>query len=303
MQISRRLFLAGSAALGLAPARLWAGNSITADGWQLDTLSDGFLQLPPSFFGTADNTETAAVLAAFGHDISQPIPAPCNVTLYRDGTNTILFDIGAGPDFMPSAGKIAEALDALGVSYDDVTHVVFTHAHPDHLWGVLDDFDEPICPNARYMIGQGEWDFWTDPGAADVLGPERASFAAGAKRRLDLLQDVIETFDDADEILPGITAVLTPGHTLAHMAFRLGSGANSVMVLGDSLHNGHLTFAAPQIPSAADQDPEMAAATRQKLLAELAASQGLIVGFHLPDGGIGRVAADGAAYRFLPEGG
>ncbi|MEZ5912074.1 MAG: MBL fold metallo-hydrolase [Paracoccaceae bacterium] len=304
MRITRRRFLAAGAAAGLLPRPIWARTSVSGAQWQLDTLSDGSLTLPYSFL-TVDppDATSAEILARHGIAEGQPITPPCNLTLWRDGVNTVLFDAGAGPDFMPSAGKLSEAFDALDVSVEDVTHVVFTHAHPDHLWGVLDDFDEPVFVNATHMIGGVEHDYWMDPATADTIGEARAAFAAGAKRRLEMLEDIIVTFGDGEEILPGVTAVMTPGHTPGHMALRLGGDTESVMVLGDCIGNAHLAFEAPDVLAGSDQDPGVAAMTRRALLDRLAGENQLFVGFHLPEGGIGRAVANASAYRFVPEAG
>ena len=109
------------------------------------------------------------IVTRYGLSTDQLTP-PCNVTLYRDGTNTVLFDVGSGPDFMPSAGKITEAMDAIGLAPEEVTHVIFTHAHPDHIWGLLDEFDEPLFYEAAYHIGRQEWEYWTDPATVDTIG-------------------------------------------------------------------------------------------------------------------------------------
>ena len=115
-----------------------------------------------------------------------------------------------------------DSLDAAGVSVDDITHVVFTHAHPDHIWGLLDEFDEPLFYEAAYHIGRQEWEYWTDPATVDTIGLERQSFAVGAARRLAVLEDSINLFEDASEILPGIASVASFGHTPGHMAFDVG---------------------------------------------------------------------------------
>jgi glyoxylase-like metal-dependent hydrolase (beta-lactamase superfamily II) len=87
------------------------------------------------------------------------VTPPCNVTLVRTLTETILIDVGAGPHFMPGAGTLAENMEAAGIDRKSITKVVFTHAHPDHIWGVLDDFDDaPMFPNASYVISSAELD-------------------------------------------------------------------------------------------------------------------------------------------------
>jgi len=301
MLFTRRSILrTGLAATAMAalPPRVFAASTLSLGSATIDTLSDGHLVLPASF--VSDNPGLPDLLAR--HGITAPqIEAPCNVTLYRDGTNTVLFDVGAGPDFMPTAGKLATALDALGVTPEDVTHVVFTHGHPDHLWGLLDEFEEPIFANATHMMGRIEYDYWADPNTGSTIGAGRELFAAGALRRLQSLEDRIVTFEDAEEILPGIGARATFGHTPGHMAFEVRQGNDAVMIVGDSIGNGHVAFEAPGWNSGSDQDPATGIVTREGLLAELASSTMPMIGYHLPAGGVGRVEKSGDGYRFIEE--
>ena len=301
MIFTRRTILRMGAAAGLAglmPARSFAAQTMTLGSATIDTLSDGNLVLPMAF--VTDHAGAAEVMARYGITGPQVEP-PCNVTLYRDGTNTVLFDVGAGPDFMPTAGKLHEALDALGVTPDEITHVVFTHAHPDHLWGVLDEFDEPIFANAEHMMAKAELEYWLDPETQNTIDEGRKTFAAGALRRLQMLEDRIVTFQPDTEILPGIGARASHGHTPGHMAFELRQGNSACMVVGDAIGNNHLAFAEPLWASGSDQDAEMGAQTRLGLLEELASAQMPMIGYHLPGGGIGRVERDGAAFRFTGE--
>jgi glyoxylase-like metal-dependent hydrolase (beta-lactamase superfamily II) len=301
--LTRRHFLtSATAALAtpLLPRRVWAGTSLTLGDFQIDTLSDGNLVLPGDFIlGGMPQDEMAAIVAKYGLPTDQLTP-PCNVTLLRDGTNTVLFDVGAGPDFQPSAGKLLEAFDALGLTVEDVTHVLFTHAHPDHLWGLLDEFDEPLFPNAKHMIGQAEFDYWTDPDTVNTIGEARTTFAVGAARRLEVIADATTFISDGAEVLPGVAAHLTAGHTPGHMAFELRSGSEAVMVVGDAIGNHHVAFERPDWASGSDQDKDMAAATRLRLLDRLASEQMALIGFHLPGGGIGRAEAlAGGGFRFV----
>ncbi|KZY38862.1 MBL fold metallo-hydrolase, partial [Roseovarius sp. HI0049] len=236
------------------------------------------------------------------HDISRDeISQPCNVTLLRDGDRLILFDAGAGPLFMPTAGDLAMTLDGLGLAPEDITDIVFTHGHPDHLWGVLDDFDELLFPEAAYHFGQAEWDYWSDPDTVNTIGEARAAFAVGAQRRLDAIAEKTAFFTDGDEVLPGIMAHATPGHTPGHMSFEIATGGDPVLVAGDAVTNAHVNFEQPGWPSGSDQNPELGAETRARLL-DMAAADGMrLIGFHLPGGGIGRVERTGGAYRFVGE--
>jgi glyoxylase-like metal-dependent hydrolase (beta-lactamase superfamily II) len=302
MQLTRRHFI-GTAGAALAtaglPQRGWAGSALTLGDLQIDTLSDGNLVLPADFaLGDLPPAQAAPVLEQFGLGVG-PFEPPCNVTLLRDGERTVLFDVGSGPNFMPSAGKIQDAFDAIGISTDDVTHVVFTHAHPDHIWGLLDDFDDPLFYNAEFLIGQDEFDYWMDPETVNTIMPSRQSFAVGAMNRLEVIADQVQFFADGDEILPGIAAHATYGHTPGHMSFEIRSGSESAMVTGDAVTNHHLNFVHPDWHSGSDQDPEMGAATRARLLDRLAAEQMAVIGFHLPGGGVGRVETAETGYRFV----
>ncbi|MCO4843260.1 MAG: MBL fold metallo-hydrolase [Yoonia sp.] len=302
--ITRRTLIRNAAASSAAlmlPQTVWANAAMTIGTMQIDTLSDGQLTLPPAMtFGDLPATELAPILQQYGIAPDQTLTPDCNVTLVRDGERTILFDVGAGPDFMSSAGKLAEAFDALGVSADEITHVVFTHAHPDHLWGLLDDFDDPVFPNATYLIGKAEWDYWINPNTVDTIDTGRTTFAVGAKRRLETLEDNITFFNDGEEIFPNIAARGTFGHTPGHMAFQLGAGTDSVMILGDCIGNHHVAFARPDWASGSDQDADLGIKTRTMLLDQLAAEQMHLIGFHLPYPGIGRAEKQGDNYVFVP---
>jgi glyoxylase-like metal-dependent hydrolase (beta-lactamase superfamily II) len=301
MILTRRRFMAGTTAVlagGLVRAG-WAGTTLGLGDIRIDTLSDGNLVLPIDFaLGDTPLADAAPILDRYKLGTERLEP-PCNVTLLRDGTNTVLFDVGSGPDFQPTAGKLMEAFDALGLSVDDITHVVFTHGHPDHIWGLLDDFDDPMFPGATHMMGKAEFDYWMDDATVDTIDPGRATFAVGAKRRLEAIEDAIVTFADGEEILPGIAARGTFGHTPGHMAFEIRGGSDSAMIVGDSIVNHHLAFERPEWHAGSDQDPDLGAQTRVRLLDQLASEQTTLIGFHLPGGGIGRAERADGGYRFV----
>ena len=267
----------------------------------LTTVSDGALVLPPGFLFDPIPEEKLAPLRDKFDLNGGPLTPECNLALYRDDSRVVLFDVGSGPDFMPTAGKIVESLAALDLEPGDVTDVVFTHAHPDHIWGLLDDFGDLLFADARYLMGRTEWDYWWDPRTVDTIGAARQAFAVGAKRRMEAIEDAVEFFDDGDEVLPGIAAVASFGHTPGHMAFEIRNGAEAALLVGDAIGNHHAAFARPDWPSGGDQDMEAGIATRLALLDRLAAEQMLMVGFHLPQGGMGRVERAEGAFRFVPE--
>ena len=305
MQFSRRGFLTGGAglsvgtALGIIPSI--APAQIKIGDMRLDVVSDGSLTLPGEFiFDPMPKDALAPILAKY--DLSREVlTPPCNVTLLRQGDRTVLFDVGSGPDFAPNSGTLFQSLDALGVAPEDVTDVIFTHAHPDHLWGLLDDFDDPLFSEATYLIGEVEWDYWTNPNTVNEIGEARASFAVGAARRLEIIKDNIAFFKDGDEVLPGVAARATYGHTPGHMAMEVRDGTDSVMILGDCIGNHHVAFEKPDWPSGSDQDQDRAAKTRVTLMDQLAHEKMRIIGYYLLGNGLGFVDKTANGFTFVPE--
>lgn len=299
MPLTRRTLLKGAAA-SLTLPRIAVAEARIANGI-LSTISDGNLSLPKEFFfSELPQDELAPILAA--HNVTgDTLEPPCNVTLYQTGAHKILFDTGAGTEFQPTTGQLIDGLDAIGLTPEDVTHVIFTHAHPDHLWGLLDDFGDPLFTEASYFIGRTEWDYWTDPATVDTIGDARQAFAVGAARRLALIEDNVTFIKDEDEVLPGITAAATFGHTPGHMGFRIGSGSGGAFIAGDAIGNAHVSFARPDWALGSDQDPETAARARVRLMETLTRDETLLVGFHLPNGGMGRVAPAETGYQFVEK--
>ena len=245
------------------------------------------------------SSELAVILDDF--DLSKDeLTRECNLTLYESGTKKVLFDAGAGVDFLSGMGTLVESLEAIDLSTDDITDVVFTHAHPDHIWGVLDDFDDLTFQNANYHIGRTEWEYWFDTETVNKVREDRVAMAVGAKRRLEALEGNINLFDSSDEIIEGIKALLTPGHSPGHMSFEVGKSSQKALVIGDALNNHHVAFRKPEwISAGLDQDPNLAAKTRKKLLEKIVFEQLKIIGFHLPNGGIGHVEKIGEGFNFV----
>jgi len=307
MAITRRRFLSRSAVVGtlVAPFGLSpsiAGTKTEFGDSELIILTDGNLALPSRLIlsDAIDQTEKAAFLEANNLNTAQFEP-DCNVALWRTNDRLVLFDVGAGSNFMPSAGKLLADLESLGIDPVDVTDVVFTHAHPDHLWGLLDDFDELAFPEAAFYMHETEWDYWRDDNTFDALPDERKSFAVGAKNRLAMLEDQIILFGYGDEVVPGVEAVDTHGHTPGHTSFALHQGSNSVLVLGDALTHPIISFQKANWPSGSDQDPEAGRKTRLSLLDRLAQDKMQVVGYHLPHPGIGYVERSGSEYRYVKK--
>jgi glyoxylase-like metal-dependent hydrolase (beta-lactamase superfamily II) len=306
MQTRRRFLQSSASAIlaaatgSLAPGRVLAQSSSIALGQAtIDVVSDGYMEFAVSMALPGSEDEAGELLAAQGLS-RDTVRSDCNLTLFRDGTNTVIFDVGAGPAFLPNTGMLLASLEEMEIDPADVTHVVFTHAHPDHIWGLYDDFDEMVFANAQYMISRAERDFWLDPATIDLMPEDRQSFAVGAARNLGLIEDRIEAFDFGQEILPGVFSIDTSGHTPGHTSFELRSGSESAVVLGDALTNSVVSFARPDIHTGTDQDPEKGAQTRRQLLDRMVADKLRFIGYHLPHPGLGMAERDGSFFRYTP---
>jgi len=299
--LTRRSFLATSAA-GLAATALpaFAAPATFRHGtYEVTVVSDGHLVLPVDFLAAdAPPRERDAVFREAG--ISPPqYDVPTNVTLLRRDDDLILIDMGSGGRFMPTAGKLWDNLQAAGIDKSKITKVIFTHGHPDHLWGAIDEFDDLQIPAATFHVAANEWNFWEGDNALRGLPAERAGFVTGARRNYAALKDKVKMMKPGDEVVPGVHVLDTPGHTQGHVSLEL-AGGDGLIIAGDVLTHPIVSFRYPQWRPAADHVPDQAVETRRKLLDRLATDKSRLIGYHLPYPGHGMVERKDGAYRFVP---
>jgi glyoxylase-like metal-dependent hydrolase (beta-lactamase superfamily II) len=299
--VSRRNLMLGSAAAAAALGRgvtAFAAppHRLAVGAFELTVVSDGHLVLPTSFLAPdVPEADRAAILKESG-ETGAEFSSPTNCTLIRAGRELILVDTGSGPHFMPSAGKLADNLATAGIDRDAITLVVYTHGHPDHLWGVVDDFDEPVFAKARYVVAAAEWEFWHGANALSGLPPERAGFVTGARRSFAHIKDKVRMVKPGDDVVSGVRVLATPGHTQGHVSLEVGDG---LVIGGDALTHPLISFRHPEWRPQSDHVPDLAAATRARLLDRLATDRTRLIGFHLPWPGVGYVERKDRAYRFV----
>ena len=288
----------------LRPAAFAAAtsHSFAFGSFEITVVSDGHMMIPARLAAPdVAEADRAAALAAAGQtgDMAQP---PTNVTLIRAGSDLILVDTGAGPNFMPTTGRLLANLEAAGITPEAITKVVFTHGHPDHLWGALDDFEEgPRFPNAAHYFPAAEMDFWMSDDAEKGLPADRANFVPAARRNLKGIADKTQRVASGDEIVAGLAVFATPGHTQGHVSLEIAGGSETLVILGDALTHPVISFAHPEWRPASDHVPDQAVMTRKSLLDRLAANKSRIIGYHLPFPGVGRVEKRGTSYAYVGE--
>jgi glyoxylase-like metal-dependent hydrolase (beta-lactamase superfamily II) len=302
--LSRRRFLAGSAALASAPLMPWnalalsaAPHSFVQGDFEVTVLSDGSLRFPLNIVAVNATPEQLAEIAKRLGWASGEAEPPANIPLIKSESDIILVDNGSGNKFQPTAGRLAENLAAAGIDPGTVTKVVFTHAHPDHIWGTLGDDGKLFMPNAAYYVGGAEWNFWTDPELLSKMPAEMGDFVKGAQRDLGAVKDRVTMVKAGDEIVPGLSVLDTPGHTPGHISLEM-SGGEGLIITGDSVTNEIVSFEHPEWILGFDADPGIAIDTRKKLLDRAATDKIKMLGYHLAYPGVGFAEKKDAAYVF-----
>ncbi len=267
---------------------------------KMTVISDGFFNQPVS--DLAVNGGRAEVEAAIArHFLSKEANyAHTNHLLVELGDARVLVDVGSGSRFFDTAGRLVTNMEAAGIDPDSITHVFITHAHPDHIWGIRDDFDEPIFPGAEYIIGEVEHGYWMQDGLANAVAPEDQQFVVGAVNSINVEGVDWTMVQDGAEIAPGISVMNSFGHTAGHMSLRVESNGKQLLAIGDAFAQTWMNFAHPDWYNDIDADPVQTVASRNAIL-DMASADGVaLLGYHFPFPGVGHVLREGDSFRFVP---
>ncbi|MFN3662998.1 MBL fold metallo-hydrolase [Yoonia sp.] len=299
MLISRRQALLSGAALPLAAAApslvqaqaaaastLPTHRHFTLGDFQVTTLLSGSRRVenPQEIFGMNVDEDTFAEVSAENFlptDAAQFFFTP---TLLNTGSELILFDTGN------DAVGITSSLAAAGYTPDQITHVVITHMHGDHIGGLTDESGAETFTNAAYVTGQAEFDHWA--------GAENEGFEAKVRP----IADKFTFLGDGDAVRGGVTAMAAFGHTPGHMGYMLDSGSRQLLLMVDTANHYVWSLAYPDWEVRFDMDKEAAAATRRSVLGMAAADRIPLIGYHMPFPGLGFIdtRADDT-FHFVPH--
>ena len=267
----------------------------------MTAVSDGMnvRELDPAFVRNAEFADVQKALT----DAFLPtdkLYVPFNPLLIDTGSDLVLVDTGFADNGPPSAGQLPGNLAAAGVRPEDVTKVVITHFHGDHIAGLRWKSGELVYPNAEILVPQPEWRFWTDEGN-EAGAPQAAKpHFQHVRRVFGPIANEVRRFEWDEEVLPGITALAAPGHTPGHTVLRLESMGGVMLFLADVTNHPALFVRNPDWSAVFDMDADQARQTRHRML-DMAASEGLLVAsYHYPFPAVGHIRRAGEGFDLVP---
>jgi glyoxylase-like metal-dependent hydrolase (beta-lactamase superfamily II) len=274
--------------------------SFVQGDFAVTVVSDGYITVPIDIVAPEGSPEERSeILRRTGNLNACLVESKTNIPIIRRGSDLIIVDIGSGDKYQPSDGRLSDNLAASGIDAGAITKVVFTHAHPDHVWGTLKEDGSLRFPNATYYIGAAEWNFWMDPDYLANMPAELHEFALGAQRDLGAIKDRVVMLKPGDDVVTGLKALDTAGHTPGHLSLEM-DGGEGLIITADAATNEIASFRYPKARFGYDTIPELAIRNRARLIERAASDRIKLLGYHWTYPGVGFAERNGNGYRYVP---
>ncbi len=236
-------------------------------------------------------------------DAFQPtntLTIPFTTAVLNTGQRLVMIDSGNGDVGAPGTGRWMENFRAAGYAPEQVDTIIVSHFHGDHINGIRAKDGAARYPNAGVMVPEAEWAFWMDD-AHMASAPEgmKAGFQA-VRRVFGPVAKEVQTYAGEKELVPGLTTMPAHGHTPGHTAFVVASGSDRLLLWSDTTNKPELFVRNPGWHAVFDMDPDMAEATRRRMLDMAAAERMQVAGYHFPFPATGFIAREGLGYDFAP---
>ena len=266
----------------------------------LTAVNDGFARRPLE--GFVRNAELADVKKAMEQAFlpQDALSITFTTLVVQTGGKLALIDTGNGDSGAPTSGSWLANFRAAGFDPKDVSTVVFSHFHGDHINGFRLKDGTAMFPNAEALVPAAEWAFWMDDAKMNAAPEGMKGAFAGVRRVFGRIAKDVKPFEPGKEVLPGITAVAAPGHTPGHTVFAVSSGSGKLMIMSDTTNHPALFVRNPDWSAIFDMDGPQAAATRRKLLDMVSAERMQVAFYHAPFPATGHIARSGNGFEMVP---
>ena len=267
-------------------------SSIDVGSIKITSLIDGELVLPAEVLLNLKDKDAETIKDNVENTLSF---SNINAYLIQSGDRNLLVDAGCRELFGPTCGFIQDALAEAGVSTKQVTDIFLTHLHPDHIAGTLNIDGTAVFKNAQMHLVDIEYDFWVKE-SFDAVEVNGADWAALAKEVVAAYKDRLNLLSEGKEIMSGVNTVAIPGHTPGHSGFRVDSGNDSLMHLGDILHLQNLQLIDPKVSTVFDVDYDTALASRKRVLDMVSNDKNLCTSGHWLSPKFGHIERHGSGF-------
>jgi glyoxylase-like metal-dependent hydrolase (beta-lactamase superfamily II) len=267
---------------------------------EVTAIHDGFAQRPLE--GLIRNAEPAQVQQAMQEAFLSPTHLAITFTglVINNGGRLTVIDTGNGEFGAPTSGQWQTNFRGAGFDPAQVSTVIISHFHGDHINGLRRKDGAAVFPNAEVMVPAAEWAFWMDEGQMSRAPEGMRGAFQGVHRVFDPMAKDVKQYEPGKEIVPGVTTVAAPGHTPGHTAYMISSGSGKLMMVSDITNHPALFVRNPDWAAVFDMDADQARQTRRRILDMAAAERTQLSFYHAPFPATGFIAKEGDKFRFVP---